>query len=67
MALINRQYAQANAPGMENYDANKRNSYIVFPNANNLCGWATSQPLSTSNFKWLTDEEMKELGVMMDT
>ena len=24
-----------------------------------------SQPLPTSNFKWLTDEEMEELEVMM--
>ena len=24
-----------------------------------------SQPLPTSNFKWLTDKEMKDLDVMM--
>ena len=32
---------------------------------NNLYGWATSQPLLMSNFKWLTDDEMKDLDMMM--
>ena len=65
VAMINRQYARVNAPGMENYDANKRNSYIMYLDANNLCGRVMSQPLPTSNFKWLADKEMKELDVMM--
>ena len=59
------QYVRANAPGMENYDASKRNSYKMYLNANNSYGWTMSQPLPTSNFKWLTDEEMKDLDVMM--
>ena len=50
---------------MENYDASKRNSYIMYLDANCLYRWAMSQPLPTSNFKWLTDEEMEELDVMM--
>ena len=48
---------------MENYDASKRNSYIMYLGANNLYGWAMSQPLPMSNFKWLTDKEMKEFHV----
>ena len=47
------------------YDASKRSSYIMYLDANNLHGWAMSQPRPTSNFKWLTDEEMEELDVMM--
>ena len=50
---------------MENYDASKRDSYIMYLDANNLYGWVMSQPLPTSNFKWLTGKEMEELGVMM--
>ena len=56
VAMISHRYARANAPGMENYEAS---------NANNLYGWAMSQPLPTSNFKWLIDKEMEELDVMM--
>ena len=65
VAMISHQYAQANAPGMENYDASKHNSYIMYLDANNLYGWAMSQPLPTYNFKWLTDEEMKDIDVIM--
>ena len=63
--LISHRYARANAPGMENYDVSKRNNYIIYLDANNLYGWAMSQPLPTSNFKWLTDKEREELDVMM--
>ena len=37
----------------------------MYLDANNLYEWALSQPLPTSNFKWLTDEEMKDLDMMM--
>ena len=52
-------------PDMENYDDSKRNSYIVYLDANNLYGWVMSQPLPTSNFKWLTGKEIKDMDVMM--
>ena len=51
VAMISHQYTWANAPGMENYDASKRNNYIMYLDANNIYGWAMSQPLLTSNFK----------------
>ena len=37
----------------------------MYLDANKLYGCAMSQPLSTSNFKWLTDEEMEELDLMI--
>ena len=37
----------------------------MYLDTNNLYGWTMSQPLPTSNFKWLTDEEMEELDVMI--
>ena len=59
------QYAQANAPEMENFDASKCNSYIIHLDVNNFYGWVMSQLVPTSNFKWLTDEQLEELDVMM--
>ena len=37
----------------------------MYLDANNLYRWAMPQPLPTSNFKWLTDEEIEKLDVMM--
>ena len=65
MATISHWYTQTNSPGMENYDVSKRISYKMYMDASNLFGWVISQPLPISNFKWLTDEEMEDLKVMM--
>ena len=37
----------------------------MYLDANNSYGWAITQPVPTFNFKWLTDEEMEELDLMM--
>ena len=50
---------------MENYDASKHNSYIMYVNANNLYGWEMSQLLPTISFKWLTEEDIEDLEVRM--
>ena len=63
VTMVSHRYARANAPGMENYDTSKCNSYILYLDDNNLYGWVMSQPLPKSNFKWLTDKEMEELDV----
>ena len=36
------------------YDLSQESSYLQYLDANNLHGWAMSQPLSTGQFKWIT-------------
>ena len=46
-ALVNDKYMR------DLYNPNKEFSYLQYPDANNLYGWAMSQPLPTSKFKWV--------------
>ena len=46
---------------MENreiFNPQEKATYIQYLDANNLYGWAISQPLPTRNFKWLTEDEI---------
>ena len=50
---ISRRYAEANNKYMVNYNPDKPSTYIQYLDANNLYGWAMSQPLPTHGFKWM--------------
>ena len=39
VGMISHQYARTNAPGMENYDASKRNWHIIYLDVSNLYRW----------------------------
>ena len=43
--MISPRRAEANHPDMEQYDASKENSHIIYLDANILYGWAMVQPL----------------------
>ena len=38
----------------------KESKFISYVVANNLYGWAMSKQLSTSGFKWMTDDELDD-------
>ena len=60
VSMISRRYAKANNKYMnETYNPSQPSKFITYLDANNLCGWAMSQPLPTHGFKWMTEDELE--------
>ena len=62
-------YAPANNPYMGGkFDPNEDTTYLQYLDANNLYGWAMSQPLPAGGFKWADIEpnEISELATRTD-
>ena len=55
----------ANKKYMKCYNAYKPNKYIAYLDANNLHGWAMSQYLPYSEFKWLNQKEIVKFDVSL--
>ena len=56
--MASKRHAKANNPYTADYDPEKPNKYIMYYDANNLYGWAMSQPLPYSGFKWYDMTDM---------
>ncbi|KAB0790491.1 hypothetical protein PPYR_15117 [Photinus pyralis] len=54
-------YSKANNKYMENYDAGKPSSHILYTDMVNLYGWAQSQCIPQNSFKWLSESKIKSL------
>ena len=50
-----RRYAKGNNKYMKDYVKSKKSSYSKYWDVNNLYGWAISQKLPVSDFKWVAD------------
>ena len=62
-------YASANNKYMgDRFDPKSKSSYLQYLDANNLYGWAMSQPLPTGGFKWVdvNHNEISELATRTD-
>ena len=44
----------------KDFNPENPSKYLVYLNANNLYGWAMSEPLPTKGFKWMTEEELQD-------
>ena len=60
-------WAAANNPYMgSEYDPSHPTKYLQYLDANNLYGWAMSQPLPTGGFHWVEFDESKDLKTIID-
>ena len=77
ISMISNKYGKANNKYQDEYDPSMPSKYITYLDANNLYGWAMSQPIPCSEFKWLTDKQISnfcindipddfELGYILD-
>ena len=51
--MASKRHAKANNSGVPGYDPSEEHNHIMYYDANNLYGWAMSQPLPYSGFKWV--------------
>ena len=63
VSYIANRYGNDNNKYMKEYDEKAPSKYIMYLDANNLHGWAMSQYLPTSNFKWMTEKEISKIDL----
>jgi len=59
--MVSNRYEKANNRYMgKKFDKSKPSSYIMFYDANNLCGWEMSQKLQTHGFEWMSSKYLDD-------
>ena len=59
ISTIMKRYAKANNKYTNDFDPEKESIYIQYRDANNLYGWAMSQPLPVNGFEWMNELELQ--------
>ena len=62
-SMVSQRFSKAYNPYIKGYDRLKPTSYIQYLDANNLYGWAMSQPLPIGKYQWLTNDEINSLNI----
>ncbi|KAK3745699.1 hypothetical protein QZH41_007910 [Actinostola sp. cb2023] len=59
VSMITKRYAKANNKYMKDYRKDEKSIFIKYLDANNLYGWAMSEPLPTDGFKWMSKDKLR--------
>ena len=62
ICYIAKRHSKANKKYMKYYDSSKESKYITYLDANLLYGWAMSQYLPYTGFKWVIQKEISEIS-----
>ena len=60
ISYIAKRHSKANNKYIKCYDSSKESKYIAYIDVNNLYGWAVSQYLPYSGFKWLNQKQIND-------
>ena len=61
--MICKRFAKANNRYCDDYDRRRGPSFLLYIDANNLSGWAMSQPMPVGNFSWIDEKELDTFDV----
>ena len=59
ISTITKRYAKANNKCLSDYDEDQMSVYIPYLDANNLYGWAMTHKLPVKDFRWVSEDELK--------
>ena len=63
VSYIAKRHNKANNKYIESHDNSEESVYIIYLDANNLYGWATTHYLPYGGFKWLSKKEIDKLDL----
>ena len=58
MSMVSKRHAVANNKYVEGYNSSKSSSFILYLDANNLCGRAMQEYLPWKNFEWMSPHQL---------
>lgn len=58
VSMVCKKYCKANHKHLDDFDDSKESKHIMYLDANNLYGWAMSQPLPTGLMRFLSEDEI---------
>ena len=61
ISYISHRHGKANNKYMRDYNPQEESSYLMYLDANNLYGWAMSQPLPYGDLQWKDFEDLEEI------
>ncbi|XP_041377266.1 uncharacterized protein LOC121389682 [Gigantopelta aegis] len=63
ISFIAHRYAKSNNTHLPEFNPEQPESHIIYLDANNLYGWAMSQPLPVRGFHWLNETNIEQLDI----